>query len=266
MGVKSVTNALPSWQHSPALANRTEYAVETPKKTPAWKPALAIAGLLSAALIVSSAIGSMVTAAPSSAPQVVDSSHSSTAPTGRIKAHAWIKIYGKHGKVIYRHTYPASTAGKTMHLPKKAMLALKRVSRTSGTEGSSSASGTATAGVGQVDQGPSGGMLWQFNSYLNFKWNRANHTVDMISHSYDPWQHLSSVWDWNGLVTQSHHVFVWNDTNLFGHSGYHSMYQGKYSGPNAIHAIVHEYPHNVLEAHSDGTWYWQHTCCGPPGS
>lgn len=188
-----------------------------------------------------------------------------------ITAFAWIKVENSKGKVVFKHRYPASSAGKTMKLPPKAMRTLRGPAKftvapsVTGTEGSSTASGTATIGVGQVDESDVGNTLWHFTTTLQFSWNRANEAVNMIGHAVKPWQDLSQVWSWDGLVGQNHRVFVWNSTNLLGHSGYHSMYQGEYTGPNRLLMHdVHEYPHNVLEAHYNGTWYWQHTCCGAP--
>jgi len=187
----------------------------------------------------------------------------SPSPPGTVKAFAYIKIKD-HGKVIYRHTYPASTAGTVMTLPKRVRSYFQDVS---GNEGTSSASGTATVGVGQVFSSCcTGSNIWRFDTHVRNSWNRANHTVGSVTHWYAPYQGLDPAWDFNGIVDQSHHFFAWNCSDLLGRCGFHSMYQGKYTGPAFTGVPVHTYPHNVLEVHFNGTWYWSHTCCGPPGS
>lgn len=108
--------------------------------------------------------------------------------------------------------------------------------------------------------------LWNFRADVTWSWNRTKETTTVSHFGYACCgTSLDSSWNWDGVVSRSHHYFLYDTSPHLGlSSGFHHMVWGHYNGPAVGPIIRNEYPRNVLEVHDDGTWYWETHCCASP--
>lgn len=155
------------------------------------------------------------------------------------------------GKVAWKHTYPASTQGKTMHLPKRM---------------TPMGSGTGHTSLDPVKVTISQWRwdvlhivkVWKFHIWTKWTWYGAiNHKVDATGwgESFD----TDGTHHWSGDVAKS--IGYYDYRAGVSHSGFKHYRKAEFDGVAVGGGPSIEYPENWLWSHWDGTWAWKTACC-----
>ena len=178
--------------------------------------------------------------------------------TGHVLAHVktrvTIRYFDRDGSLVVRRTLGPHSEGKVIRPPAR----LVYPADSSGTGGSNSLSGTATATVNQKGKSLLGHTLWSWTITTKWGWYRPSLTTNVTSMGHS--MSHDNVWAYDGVQEFDHWYFQWVSGSPT--SGHHHMEQAGFHGPCMSPSITcHEYPKNTINVHANGTFEWKKACC-----